>query len=160
MRYIVTSVLLLLAQLAVAEDAVDLVRVHKSDRTLQLISKGKVVYEFPVVLGGNPVGHKRQEGDGRTPEGRYVLDYKKVDSAFYRAVRISYPNAEDVEAARRAGVPPGGQIMIHGQKNGFGWLSGISQRFDWTNGCVALTNAQMDVVWRTVKVGTPIELLP
>ena len=160
MRYMVTLVLLLLAQFALADDAVDLVRVYKSDRTLQLISKGKVAHEFPVALGGNPVGHKKQEGDGRTPEGRYVLDYKKVDSAFYRAVHISYPNAEDIDAARRAGVSPGGQIMIHGQKNGFGWLSGISQRFDWTNGCVALTNAQMDVVWRTVKVGTPIELLP
>lgn len=160
MRFILTSLLLLVAQVAWAEEPVDLVRVLKAERKLQLISNGKVQHEFSIALGGNPVGHKKQEGDERTPEGRYTLDYKKSDSSFYRAIHISYPNAKDVEAARRAGVSPGGQIMIHGQKNGYGWLSGLSQRFDWTNGCVALTNADMEFVWNTVNAGTQIELLP
>lgn len=160
MRFILTSLLLFVAQVAWAEEPVDLVRVLKAERRLQLISKGKVQHEFTIALGGNPVGHKKQEGDERTPEGRYTLDYKKSDSSFYRAIHISYPNAKDVEAARRAGVSPGGQIMIHGQKNGYGWLSGLSQRFDWTNGCVALTNADMEFIWNTVNAGTQIELLP
>lgn len=160
MRFVLASLLLVFAQCAWAQEVVDLVRVLKSERKLQLISKGKVVHQFSIALGADPVGHKQQEGDERTPEGRYVLDFKKADSAYYKAIHISYPNAADTEAARRAGVSPGGQIMIHGQKNGLGWLSGINQHFNWTNGCVALSNANMDVVWNSVKVGTPIELLP
>jgi murein L,D-transpeptidase YafK len=116
--------------------------------------------EFHVVFGANPKGHKMQEGDERTPEGTYTLDYKKTDSAFYRAIHISYPNTKDAASAQSRGVKPGGQVMIHGQKNGLGWLSFISQHFNWTNGCVALSNEDMDIVWSQVKEGTPIEILP
>ena len=143
-----------------AGDEVQLVRVLKEQRKLQLISEGKVLREFSVVLGSDPAGHKQREGDGRTPEGRYVLDYKKADSAFHRAIHISYPNANDAESAKARGVPPGGQVMIHGQKNGLGWLAFISQHFDWTNGCIALSNGDMDVVWDSVKAGTPVEIRP
>jgi murein L,D-transpeptidase YafK len=99
-----------------------------------------------------------QEGDGRTPEGTYILDFKKPDSAFYKAIHISYPDFNDIASAKARGVNPGGQIMIHGQKNGLGWLSFISQRFDWTNGCVALSNADMEVLWSIVKQGTKVEI--
>lgn len=154
------SLLLLVSLQCFAGAQVDLVRVLKAERKLQLTSEGKVLNEFHVVLGGNPKGHKEQEGDKRTPEGKYILDYKKENSAFYKAIHISYPNGQDNEAAKKRGVSAGGQIMIHGQKNGLGWLSFVSQRFDWTNGCVALSNSDIDVVWALVKAGTPIELLP
>lgn len=143
-----------------AEPVVDLVRVLKSEHKLQLISEGKITREFHVALGGKPEGHKQQEGDGRTPEGIYTLDYKKSDSAFYRAIHISYPNNSDIAAAKSRGVNPGGAIMIHGQKNGLGWMSFISQGFDWTNGCIALTNSDMDIVWTEVREGTQIEIKP
>lgn len=125
-----------------------------------LIAEGKVVHEFKVALDGNPKGYKQQEGDKRTPEGRYTLDYKKADSAFCKAIHISYPSPDDVAAAKKRSVSPGGQIMIHGQQNGLGWLSFLSQRLDWTDGCIALRNDEMEVVWGLVKEGTQIEILP
>ncbi|HSW14224.1 MAG TPA: L,D-transpeptidase family protein [Solimonas sp.] len=143
-----------------AQAAVDTVRVVKSERKLSLLSGGTVIREFRVALGGNPGGHKQQEGDQRTPEGRYVLDYRKADSGYYKAIHVSYPNVADIERARRRGVAPGGAIMIHGQRNGLAALSAIAQRFDWTDGCIALTDADMETVWMLVRTGTPIEILP
>lgn len=140
--------------------AVDAVRVLKSKRTLQLLSGGKVVRQFKVALGGQPVGPKRREGDMKTPEGHFLLDYKKADSAFHKAIHVSYPGPADHARARKAGVSPGGMIMIHGQKNGYGHLAALTQRSDWTNGCIALTDADMDAVWQAVEAGTPIELRP
>lgn len=160
MRYLLAALLLFFAQVVWAEPAVTIVRVLKSDHKLQLLSGEKLVHEFHVVFGANPKSHKIQEGDERTPEGSYILDYKKTNSTFYRAIHISYPNAKDIASAKSRGVKPGGDIMIHGQKNGLGWLSFISQRFNWTNGCVALPNMDMDIVWALVKEGTPIEILP
>lgn len=139
---------------------IETVRVLKSQHKLQLISEGKVLYEFKVALGKTPTGHKQQSGDGKTPEGTYLLDYKKLDSAFYKAIHISYPNPKDVEKANTLGVDPGGQIMIHGQKNGFGWLAFITQQFDWTNGCIALSNSDMDILWKLIKEGTEIRISP
>ncbi|WNO10039.1 L,D-transpeptidase family protein [Teredinibacter sp. KSP-S5-2] len=127
---------------------------------MYIINGDKIVEKFHVVFGKNPVGHKQQEGDQRTPEGRYFLDYKKEDSSFYRAMHISYPNKKDKENAKKNGVSPGGLIMIHGQKNGFGWLSYITQKFNWTDGCIALSNKEMDTFMELVKVGTPIEIDP
>lgn len=160
MRLLIASLLLFFSQVVWAEPAVTLVRVVKSDHKLQLFAADKLLHEFSVVFGANPKGHKMQEGDERTPEGSYTLDYKKPDSAFYKAIHISYPNAKDIASAKARGVKPGGQIMIHGQKNGLGWLSFISQHFNWTNGCVALSNSDMDIVWSLVRPGTPIEILP
>ena len=139
---------------------VDLVKVDKSDRQLTLIRNGKTIATFSIALGGNPIGHKQQEGDVRTPEGRYVLDFKKADSAYFRAIHVSYPNEADRLRAKVAGVSPGGAIMIHGQRNGFGWLSAITQRLDWTDGCIALSNEDMQRVWDLVQVPTPIEIAP
>lgn len=90
----------------------------------------------------------------------YVLDFKKADSAFFRAIHISYPNEADKRSAKRRNFDPGGAIMIHGQKNGLGWLSSVSQQFDWTDGCIALTNEDMQQVWDLVSVPTPIEIVP
>jgi len=122
--------------------------------------EGKTIKEYSVVFGENPEGHKHKEGDERTPEGKYVIDYKKADSSFHKALHISYPNKQDIEKARAAGVDPGGAIMIHGQKNGFSWLSWLSQQFNWTDGCIAVTNTEMDEIWDLVKVGTLIEIQP
>lgn len=143
---------------SVAEEAIDSVLVDKSEEALFLLNDGEVVAEYSVAFGPNPDGHKRQEGDGRTPEGHYVLDYKKADSSFYKAIHISYPNQADREAAEKDGVDPGGLIMIHGQRNGFGWLSFIVQRLNWTDGCIAVTNSEMEEIWDLVSIGTPIEI--
>ncbi|MDR7222487.1 L,D-transpeptidase family protein [Aminobacter aminovorans] len=139
---------------------VDLVRVDKSERRLELLSGDKVVRSYAIALGANPLGHKAREGDERTPEGRYVLDWRNPVSGYYRSIHISYPNADDVAAAKRAGVEPGGMIMIHGQPNGYGWWSWLMQMFDWTNGCIAVTDEDMAEVWQMVANGTPIEINP
>ena len=145
---------------ALAADKADGVLVKKSERKLYLKSGAKILKAYPVVFGANPAGHKQQEGDERTPEGRYLLDWKKSDSAFYKAIHISYPNEKDKKSAKERGVSPGGAIMIHGQPNGSGWLAFIMQRFDWTDGCIAVTNEAMDEIWEAVPEGTPIEILP
>lgn len=137
---------------------VDLVKVDKSENKMYLFENGKIVKEYRVVFGKNPKGHKQQEGDGKTPEGKYILDYKKEDSAFYRAIHISYPNNKDIENAKYRRVSPGGFIMIHGQRNWLGWLSLITQRYNWTNGCIALTNSEIDEFMDLVKVGTEIDI--
>jgi murein L,D-transpeptidase YafK len=141
-------------------DPVDLVRIDKSERRLELLSGEKVVRSYAMALGANPVGHKSSEGDERTPEGRYVLDWRNPGSGYYRSIHISYPNAQDVAAAKRAGVDPGGMIMIHGQPNGYGWWSWLMQMFDWTNGCIAVTDEDMAEIWHMVEDGTPIEINP
>jgi murein L,D-transpeptidase YafK len=138
----------------------DTVLVKKSESKLYLKKDGKIIKEFHVAFGANPKGHKQQEGDERTPEGKYTLDYKKENSSFYKAIHISYPNESDKKRAKESGVNPGGLIMIHGQRNGLGWLSWITQIFDWTDGCIAVSNSAMDQIWDAVAVGTPIEIKP
>ena len=138
----------------------DSVLVKKHDRKMYLIKNDKPFKEYKIALGANPKGHKIQEGDERTPEGKYVLDYKKSDSAFYKAIHISYPNVQDKKKAQELDVNPGGAIMIHGQKNGLSWLGFISQAFDWTDGCIAVTNDEMDEIWNSVKIGTSILIEP
>lgn len=161
MRYIFLLFILLASWALPAHGAdIDYVVVVKSELKMYLLSKGKRLKEYSISLGANPVGHKEQEGDERTPEGNYILDYKKSDSSFYKAIHISYPNKKDKARAKENGVDPGGLIMIHGQKNGLGWLSWLSQKFNWTNGCIAVTNREMDEIWGLVKVGTPIEIQP
>ncbi|MDQ2694969.1 MAG: L,D-transpeptidase family protein [Pseudomonadota bacterium] len=139
--------------------AADWVVVVKSARTLSLLRDGQVIKTYPVALGRNPVGHKIREGDGRTPEGRYVLDWRNPNSRFHLSLHISYPNAADRRHAQALGVSPGGDIMIHGQPNGLGWLGIMPQR-DWTEGCIAVTNSAMEEIWAAVAEGTPIDILP
>ncbi|WP_246019498.1 L,D-transpeptidase family protein [Corallincola spongiicola] len=130
----------------------------KSERKMYLFDGSRLIREFDVALGANPKGHKQQEGDERTPEGRYQLDYIKEDSSFYRAMHVSYPNELDKQTAKERGVSPGGLIMVHGQRNRLGWLSLLSQRFNWTNGCIAITNDEMDEFLTLVPVGTVIDI--
>ena len=134
------------------------VLVKKSERKLYILENGKILKSYKIALGRNPEGAKKQEGDCKTPEGQYLLDYKKADSSYYKAIHISYPNKEDISNARKNNYDPGGLIMIHGQKNGFGWLGSIVQKFDWTRGCIALTNKDMDELWKLVKVKPPITI--
>ncbi len=164
-RYL--SVVLLLVLLLVLPTAyglcgqkADVVLVTKSERRLDLVNQNGIFASFPVTFGAKPVGHKEMQGDERTPEGHYILDYKNSNSKFYKSIHISYPNSEDRASARRRGVDPGGDIMIHGQKNGLGWASSIAQFFLWTNGCIALSDKDMDQVWAAVDSGTPIEIKP
>ena len=139
--------------------AIDRVIVDKSDRILKLMSDGKVIRSYRIALGGSPTGHKQQEGDQRTPVGVYTLDYKNENSIAYRSIHISYPNDEDKARAQSLGVNPGGDIMIHGQMNGFGYLGWLNQRRDWTDGCIAITNDEMDGIMDAVILGTPIEIV-
>jgi murein L,D-transpeptidase YafK len=143
---------------ALAGEKVDLVRVDKSDRRLELIGDGKVLQSYSIALGGDPLGHKRQEGDQRTPEGRYVLDWRNPNSIAHKSIHVSYPNADDLAAAKARNVDTGGMIMIHGQPNGFGWWGWLLQLVDWTDGCIAVTDSDMDEIWAMVADGTPIEI--
>jgi murein L,D-transpeptidase YafK len=160
MKKYVLMLLVLFPVINTGAQKADLVIVHKSAAKLTLKQGNQVVKEYAVVFGAQPVGHKQQAGDERTPEGRYLLDYKNEKSAFYKAIHISYPNEADIKRARSLGVDPGGDIMIHGQKNGFGWLAFIMQWFNWTDGCIAVKNSEMDEIWQAVDAGTPIDILP
>jgi murein L,D-transpeptidase YafK len=116
-----------------------------------------VLRAYKIALGRNPVGPKTHKGDHKTPEGEYVVD---ANSRFYRALHISYPNESDRERARKEGRDPGGDVEIHGIENGLGWIGKLHRSFDWTDGCVALTDPEMDEVWRSVAVGTAVEIRP
>jgi len=153
-------VLFLSSATVYGEQMADFVLVVKNESRLYLIREGQKFASFKVAFGANPEEHKQQQGDERTPEGRYTLDYKNPNSSFYKSIHISYPNAKDRENARKQGVDPGGEIMIHGQRNGYEKYSVFVQLFNWTNGCIALSNSDMDFVWDTVKIGTPIEIRP
>jgi murein L,D-transpeptidase YafK len=143
-----------------AAEKADMVRVVKSEKRLDLLKEDEILASYPVKFGADPEGHKQQQGDERTPEGLYFLTYKNSKSAFYRSIHISYPNAVDQEKARSLGVDPGGDIMIHGQANGWEWAGFLTQLVNWTDGCIALTNGNMDLVWDAIDSGTPIEILP
>jgi len=139
---------------------IDRVVVQKSKEKMFLVSQGERVREYEIILGWDPEGHKRRQGDGRTPEGIYILDYKKADSSFYKAIHISYPNEDDKAWARKRGLDPGGLIMIHGRKNGVSRAAREARKYTWTNGCIEVTNKEMDEIWGLVETGTPIEIRP
>jgi murein L,D-transpeptidase YafK len=134
--------------------------VRKSDRRLVLYAGGQAVASYRIALGADPTGHKTYRGDSRTPEGVYTLDYRNEDSQFYRSIHISYPNDADLAAAVAADVPPGGNVMIHGLPNGRGWIGPIYNLRDWTDGCIAVTNSDIEEIWSAVPDGTPIEIQP
>lgn len=165
MKQLIKAIWLIFAALLLTTPAhsvqkADMVVVIKSEKRLFLMQTGKVFASFPATFGAKPRGHKQQQGDERTPEGLYVLDYKNSKSKFYKSIHVSYPNAVDRRRARKQGVDPGGDIMIHGQTNEWGWAAPIAQLFNWTNGCIALRNRDMDKVWKAVDIGTPIEIKP
>jgi len=142
------------------QTTVDQVLVVKSERQLSLLAQGKVIRTYKVALGGSPVGAKEQQGDHKTPEGHYILDRRNSQSRFYKSIHISYPNEQDRQRAAKRGVSAGGDIMIHGLPNGFGWLGAAHRSLDWTDGCIAVTDAEIDEIWQLVADGTPIEIKP
>ncbi len=135
-----------------AEQA-DAIHVYKSQRRMELLREGKVIKRYRIALGDTPVGHKRQQGDERTPEGEYRITYRNPQSRFHLSLRVSYPNEADRRQARVRGVDPGGDIMIHG-----GTPSWYTR--DWTDGCIAVTDAEIEEIWRLVPVGTLIRIDP
>jgi murein L,D-transpeptidase YafK len=138
----------------------DRVVVLKSERTSQLVDHGRVVKTYKVALGGDPIGAKSRQGDHKTPEGSYVLDFRNAHSKFYKAIHISYPSARDRAAGREQGASPGSDVFLHGLPNGFGCLGAAHRLKDWTDGCIAVTNAEIDEIWGAVADGTPIEIRP
>lgn len=139
----------------------DSVLVKKSEKALYMFKEGKLLKRFNVVFGPRPKGHKIMEGDDRTPEGDYTLDFKNAKSNFYKSIRVSYPNEADRERARRINVQPGGNIMIHGSKNSWSAKTAArSRKFNWTDGCIALSNNDMDEFWEAIEIGTPIRIEP
>jgi murein L,D-transpeptidase YafK len=151
---------MVLAQTAAKALHADKVVVLKKERTLQLLSQGKVIKTYKVALGGDPVGAKTQRGDHKTPEGLYVLDSRNAHSKFYKSIHISYPSARDRAAAKQNGVSPGGDVFVHGLPNGYGWVGAEHRAKDWTDGCIAVTNQEIDEIWLAVAEGTPIEIRP
>ena len=136
--------------------AVDFIRVDKSSRTISLYAQGRLVHVIEhIQLGGAPVGPKHFEGDERTPEGLYEIDWGNPDSAYYLSLHISYPNQADRAYAAARGRLPGGMIMIHGQPNA---MRNDRAAGDWTDGCIAVSNEEMEVLWEAVPDGTPIEI--
>lgn len=139
----------------------DKIVVIKSKRVALLMNNGEIIKAYRVSLGKQPVGRKSRQGDQKTPEGTYVIDSRVVDSKFYRALHISYPNDSDIKRAQRLGIDPGGSIMIHGLPNGLGKKIGKLHRLsDWTDGCIAVTNSEMDEIWELVPDGITIEIKP
>jgi murein L,D-transpeptidase YafK len=150
-----------LAQLPRIEaEKADLVVVRKNKRTLELLRAGRPFRTYQIALGPEPAGPKRRAGDGRTPEGVYTLDWRNPKSSFYRAIHVSYPAAHDEEPAERWGVPLGGLIMIHGLPNGVPAARVGHPWNNWTNGCIAVTNREMDEIWSLVDDGTAIIIYP
>ncbi|MEO7770921.1 MAG: L,D-transpeptidase family protein [Gemmatimonadaceae bacterium] len=139
---------------------VDSIVVEKKARTLILYADGKPMRTYLVALGGNPVGDKLRVGDNRTPEGVFYIDARQPNSKYHLALHISYP--DDVHRARSAaiGADPGGDIMIHGLPNGLGAAGATHRLNNWTNGCVALTDQEIEQIWSVVPIGTPVEIKP
>lgn len=138
----------------------DKVIIEKRARILTLSSNGEVIKSYKVALGRNPEGAKEKEGDNKTPEGTYTIDTRHTKSSYHLALHVSYPNAQDIQRAKQQGVSPGGSIMIHGIRNGLGWIGKFHRKFDWTKGCIAVTNDEIDEIGRLVANGTPVEIKP
>jgi len=163
-KILLTACALLLASPAVIQagefPVADKVVIDKSDRVLQLMKSGEVFRTFKIALGMQPEGGKSEEGDFKTPEGRYILDTRNPRSDFFLSIHVSYPNADDSRAARARGVNPGGAIMIHGQPNEPSRSEAYYRSQDWTNGCIAVSNSDMIDIWLMTPDNTPIEIRP
>jgi murein L,D-transpeptidase YafK len=150
----------LLAAAALTAAPVDFILIDKSERRMTLYARGKEVARYRVALGFSPEGDKTRQGDGKTPEGRYRISFKNPRSQFHLSLKISYPNASDRAAAQAAGVDPGGDIFIHGTPGTTGVPAALVPRRDWTLGCIAVSNGEIEEIWRLVKVGTAVEIGP
>ena len=162
-RTIQVGILLLVfvsTALSTPQQRVSRVLVLKKEHKMELLSGETVIKTYTVALGRGGLAPKQRQGDHLTPEGLYQIDRRNKNSRFYRALHVSYPNEVDRERARKLGVDPGGDIMIHGITNGLGWLGSMQTLIDWTNGCIAVTDSEMDEIWLLVPDGTPVEIRP
>ncbi len=141
-------------------ESADKILIEKQARRLSLLSKGEVIKSYKIALGGNPVGPKERQGDNKTPEGVYRIDARNGNSDFHLSLHISYPNEHDKKRAKKLGVSPGGDIMIHGIKNGFSQVGASHAETDWTEGCIAVTNQEMEEIYKFVPIGTVVEITP
>jgi murein L,D-transpeptidase YafK len=139
---------------------VDRIVVEKSAKKLSIFRDGHQIKSYRIALGRNPVGAKQQEGDMKTPEGVYKIDTRNAQSSFHLALHISYPSDEDNKRAAARGVSAGSDIMIHGIQNGRGWIGAFHRWKDWTAGCIALTDEEIEELWRVTPDETPIEIRP
>ncbi|PZO26319.1 MAG: hypothetical protein DCE86_14765 [Flavobacteriaceae bacterium] len=139
---------------------IDRIEVYKSKRNMNVYSDGILLKTYKIALGKNPVGHKEIEGDCKTPEGAYTIDGKNPESAFHKNLGVSYPNKKDLEHAAALGKSAGGDIKIHGLRNGRGYRSKFHRWKDWTAGCIAVTDYEIDELYQAVKVGAEIEIFP
>ncbi len=146
----------------IPEEKKPIVRIEivKSARTMTLEIGGQPDKTYKVALGGQPVGAKQQQGDHKTPEGEYFIDAKIAHSQFYKALHLSYPSAKDRAWARKQGVSPGGDVEIHGLGKKYGWIGARHRLTDWTDGCIAVTNEEIEDIFRIVPVGTQVEIKP
>lgn len=142
-----------------ANVAAEKVLIEKSKRRLTLLNKNVTLKAYEISLGKEPSGKKAEEGDGRTPEGIYTIDRRKLKSSYHRALHISYPNPEDTAQAKARGISAGGDIMIHGLPNGIGFIGRLHIKRDWTLGCIAVTNPEIEEIWRVVPDGTTVEIV-
>ncbi len=145
---------------AIQKGSVDRILIEKNARRLMLISQGEVLKSYNIALGGNPIGPKERQGDNKTPEGTYVIDGRNKDSRFHLSLHISYPNERDKNRAKELGVSPGGDIMIHGIKNGFSWVGDAHTEVDWTKGCIAVTDEEIEEISKLAPNGTIVEIRP
>jgi murein L,D-transpeptidase YafK len=141
-----------------APEPADRILIVKSAHTMTLLKGGRTLRTYPVALARGPNLPKERAGDHRTPEGMYNVAARNDRSKFYLALRLSYPNAKDVQRALQAGVDPGGLVEIHGLPNGLGWIGGFHRHYDWTDGCIAVTDNEMKEIWQMVPVGTVVEI--
>ncbi len=145
---------------ALRTEPADKVLIEKKERRLTVLSKGEVIKTYKIALGGNPVGPKERQGDKKTPEGTYIIDSRNINSGYHLSLHISYPNEKDKMRAKELGVSPGGDIMIHGIKNGFSWVGASHAEVDWTKGCIAVTDEEMEEIYKFVPNDTIVEIRP
>jgi murein L,D-transpeptidase YafK len=139
---------------------IDSLVVYKSKRVLQAYSNGQVIKIYKISLGKHPIGDKEFEGDKRTPEGLYFINDKNSNSGYYKNLGISYPNKNDIKQSKELGKSTGGDVKIHGLRNGLGLLGKLQRWIDWTAGCIALTDQEVEELYNAVAIGTPIDIKP
>ena len=146
------------SSIRIPDNSINTIIVYKADRKLELRSDDNVIKTYRIALGKNPIGHKKRQGDNKTPEGTYKISGKNPNSKFHKSLRISYPNEQDILCAKNNCVNPGSDIMIHGLDKKSSWIGKAHVARDWTQGCIAVSNDEMDEIYRTIKVGATIQI--
>jgi len=141
-------------------EKIDKIIVEKANHRMFVYANGQLIKKYKISIGRNPKGDKKYEGDNKTPEGLYFIDDKNENSDYHKNLSISYPNEQDIVEAKKIGKSPGGQIKIHGIRNGLGLIGKLHLIFDWTAGCIAVTNKEIDELFEIIPIGIPIEIKP